>query len=99
MGALGWFIAIFMFRYKDDNGVGKKIPVMAAAAAEEALAPSPDSDEDKGGGSDAEKNASAATSLSSSRRRKRPRCLLRKHCDEKLADPVLSTLSVNKDLG
>lgn len=36
---------------------------------------------------------------SSSRRRKRPRCLLRKHCDEKLADPVLSTLSVNKDLG
>ena len=36
---------------------------------------------------------------SSSRRRKRPRCLLRKHCDERLADPVLSTLNVNKDLG
>ena len=49
--------------------------------------------------SDDEKDGTANGPAPSSRRRKRPRRLLRKHFDEKLPDPVLSTLSVNKDLG
>eukprot|EP00903_Cladosiphon_okamuranus_P015157 g14015.t1 len=79
--------ALYTVRYNDDKAMGKKMPVTV------------EPEEGSSSSSDDEKAAAPSFSTSSSRRRKRPRCLLRKHCDEKLADPVLSTLSVNKDLG
>lgn len=78
-----WFRHAFACRYKDDDAVGKKIPV--TVPVEQGSSRSSSSDENE--------NENVP------RRRKRPRCLLRKNFGEKLADPVLSTLSVNKDLG
>lgn len=76
-----------VFRYNDDGAMSKKMPVSAAQEGpSECSSDSPSEEVNENG-------------HASSRRRKRPRRLLRKCPGAGLPDPVLSTLSVNKDLG
>ncbi|CAM9184875.1 unnamed protein product [Hapterophycus canaliculatus] len=97
----GTAAALYSVRYKDDGALAKKMPVSVSPKK-------PDADEESSsssgeGGSGDDNGGAPASAQQSSKsgpsRRKRPRCLLRKDPGEKLADPVLSTLSVNKDLG
>lgn len=73
-------------RYKDDGATAKKIPLVVEQPAHADAGSAEDDEESEDGGA-------------SSPRRSRKRRLLRKDGGGKLADPVLSTLSVNKNLG
>ena len=74
-------------RYKDDGATGKKIPVVADEPYQtKAEAEEDDNEDNENGGAPPPP-------------RIRKRRLLRKDGGGKLADPVLSTLSVNKNLG